>query len=90
MPVSLPTCHAGMSKVLMEKLVRVGAMWLLYGKANSAPSLGVPECLEKAMESRESMLWCDTCSFSVYYASRKAKILCATCIYTVESLSGVG
>jgi len=74
----------------MEKLDGVGAMWLLHEKANSAPSPGRPKCLEKAMESRESMLWCDICSYSVIYAYRKAKILRAARIYTVESVSGFG
>lgn len=56
MLVSLPACRAGMSKVLMEKLVRGGTVRLLHGKANSAPSPGVPKFLEKAVESRESVL----------------------------------
>lgn len=85
-PVSLPTCRAGMSKVLMEKLVRVGAMWLLHGKANSAPSPGVPKCSEKAMESGESMLGCHMCSFSGNYAYRKAKILHAAHTCTLWGL----
>lgn len=85
MPVSQPTYRAGMSKVLMEKLVRGVAMWLLHGLGAEFAFPGQPECSEKGMGSGESMLWCATCSFTVIYAYRKV-IVCVLPIYTQRGL----
>lgn len=85
MPVSQPTYRAGMSKVLMEKLVRGAAMWLLHGLGAEFAFPGLPECSEKGMENGESMLSCATCSFSVIYAYRKVKC-CVLPLYTQRGL----